>query len=323
MKVKANNNNGYISRILSYMKQINWKDIFPYLGFFTALIFFEAMTGRIFTKTNFKALLGDGFYIMIGAVGYIFIIAQGNLDFSIGGTMAVCCATAALASSINPYLSAPAAILIGMLIGSINGFFVAVLKIDSFIATMAFNYVLKGCVVILLKGGVLEVPSFMLSWDSNAIKITTLLSVVFIGFIVFNYTTYGKHCRAVGSCQETAMQTGVNTKRTKFIAFVTMSCLAGLLGFFSLLRTGTASSQTGKEFLTNAWNAVLLGGVPVDGGSTTKFRGAIIGSMTMALLSDGMTLMGLSVYAKQFVRGVIFIIIIAISFNRKNLAVIK
>jgi ribose transport system permease protein len=188
---------------------------------------------------------------------------------------------------------------------------------------MALNYVLAGGVVILLQGGVLAVPLHMLDWSTDALKLITLFAVAVLGFITFNFTIYGKQCRAIGSSRETARQTGVNVVGVKFTAFVVMAALAGMLGFFSLIRTGTASSRTGTAFLANAWSAVLLGGVPIEGGATTRFRGAVVGSITMALLNNGMTLMGMDSYAKQFVTGSIFILVIAISFNRKNLTVIK
>lgn len=303
--------------------RINWRDLFPYLGLMIVIIFFQAITGSLFTGSNLKALLGEGFYILIGAVGYIFVIAQGNLDFSISGIMAFSCAVAAAAAQVNPWLAAPVAVIAGMAAGMVNGFAVSVLKLDSFITTLAFGFVLNGGVVIVLNGGIIAAAPDMLSWSTNTLKLVTILGVTGGGLLLFNYTSYGKQCRAVGSSREAAHQTGVNVKLIMFIAFVIMGGLSGLLGFFSLIRTGTASSSTGATFLTNAWNAVLLGGIPIEGGATTKFRGVIVGSLTMAILANGMTIMGLDANVKQLVTGIIFILVIAVSFNRKNLTVIK
>ncbi len=310
-------------QLLGSIARIRWKDLFPYLGLIIVILFFQTMTGSVFTESNMKALLGEGFYILIGAVGYIFVISQGNLDFSISGIMAISCAASAVAAQINPWLAAPAAIMAGMAAGTVNGFAVSVLKLDSFITTLAFGFVLNGGVVIVLRGGIIAAEPNMLSWSTNTLKLFTILAVVGMGFLLFNYTAYGKQCRAIGSSREAAHQTGVNVRLIMFTAFVIMGGLSGLLGFFSLIRTGTASSSTGATFLTNAWNAVLLGGIPIEGGATTKFRGVIIGSLTMAVLANGMTIMGLDANVKQLVTGIIFILVIAISFNRKNLTVIK
>lgn len=310
-------------QLLGSIDRIRWKDLFPYLGLTIVILFFQTITGSVFAESNMKALLGEGFYIMIGAVGYIFVIAQGNLDFSISGIMAISCAVSAVAAQMNPWLAAPTAIITGMAAGMVNGFAVSVLKLDSFITTLAFGFVLNGGVVIVLRGGIIAAQPNMLSWSTNTLKLFTILAVVGMGFLLFNYTAYGKQCRAIGSSREAAYQTGVRVRLIMFTAFVIMGGLSGLLGFFSLIRTGTASSSTGATFLTNAWNAVLLGGIPIEGGATTKFRGVIIGSLTMAVLANGMTIMGLDANVKQLVTGIIFILVIAISFNRKNLTVIK
>lgn len=316
-------NSKVIISLQAYLKRLTLKDVFPYLGLLAVTIFFQVSTGKVFTAVNFKALLNDGFYIIIGAVGYIFIIAQGKLDFSLSGTMSAACAVAAIAAQKSALLAAPAAVFTGVIIGIFNGFFVARWKLDSFIATMAFNYVLVGITVILLQGGVIPVESRMLEWNTTGLKLAVVAAVVVLGFVLFNFTAYGKQSKAVGASEETARQSGVNVAKIKYTAFIIMAALAGLLGFFSLIRTGTASSRTGSEFLTNTWNAVLLGGVPIEGGATTKFRGAIVGSLTMAFLSNGMSLMGVGAYAQQLITGIIFITVITISFNRKNLTEIK
>lgn len=75
--------------------------------------------------------------------------------------------------------------------------------------------------------------------------------------------------------------------------------------------------------MMNVWCAALLGGLPLTGGYASKYRAAILGSFTMAVLANGMTLMGLGTYDKQLIKGAVFLITIAISFDRKNMVIIK
>lgn len=150
-------------QLLGSIDRIRWKDLFPYLGLTIVILFFQTITGSVFAESNMKALLGEGFYIMIGAVGYIFVIAQGNLDFSISGIMAISCAVSAVAAQMNPWLAAPTAIITGMAARMVNGFAVSVLKLDSFITTLAFGFVLNGGVVIVLRGGIIAAQPNMLS----------------------------------------------------------------------------------------------------------------------------------------------------------------
>jgi len=302
----------------------DFRKIFPVLGLIAVIAFFQIYTGgKVFTVRNLKAVINEGFFIMIGSVGYVFLLSQGSMDFSIGANMCVSCAAAAMGSAISPVLAIPFGVGTGIIIGALNGFIHVKFKIGALIATLAMQFILNGFVVILLDGGTLQPPLNMLKWNTMTLKITTFLVIVIVGYIVFEYTPYGKRCRAIGSCEEVTKQTGVNYPLMKFIPFVIMGAIAGLLGFFSLIRTGTASSHTGSELMMNVLNAALLGGIPISGGATSKYRAVVIGGLTMAFLTNGMTLMGVGNYDKQLIRGIVFLLAIAISFDRKNMTVIK
>ncbi len=306
------------------MKKINIKTIFPYLGLVGVIVFFQIYSGgRVLNLTNFKAIVSECFFIIIGVTGYIFIMAQGNLDFSIGSIMGLCCATAAVGAGIHPLLAIPFAIIPGMLAGLINGFVHVKLKIGSLIGTLSVQFIINGILILALAGGSLTAPFSMLKWNTLTVRFSVILIVILAGFYVFRYTAYGKSCRAIGSCEEAAKQSGVKVGKLKTAAFITAGALSGMLGFFSLIRTGTSTVLTGHELFMNVLCAALLGGIPLSGGYGTKFSSVIVGSLTMAFLTNGMVLMGLSTYDKQLIKGIVFLITIAISFDRKNLVVIK
>lgn len=301
------------------------KLLFPFLGLVGVIAFFQIYTGgSVLTAKNLKAVFNEGFYIMMGASALSFIIAMGNLDFSIGSVMGFSCAIAALTSkALSPWLSPVFAVAVGLCFGTINGLVHTKLHMTSLIATMSTQMIIGGLLIIMLGGTSLSCPMRMLKWNTMTLKVVTLVVTVALGWIVFHLTPYGKNCRAIGSCAETARQSGVNVDRTKIISFAVMGGIAGLLGFFSLIRTGTSTVLTGGDLYINTLCAALLGGLPLMGGSAAKFRSAIVGSATMAFLTNGMILMSLSTYDQQLVKGVIFLITIAISFDRRNLRVIK
>ena len=313
-----------MSKILQKLKKTDFQTIFPFLGLIAVLIFFEVSTGgRLFTGKNLKAVLNDGLYIIIGATGYAFMFAMGILDFSIGANMAVSCAAACLAAKINPLLAIPAAILTGMILSGVLGLIHVKAHVDAFITTLAGQFIFNGLVLIVLNNSIQQAPLSMLKWFTLPLKLVILAGGLAVGYMAFEHCVYGKTCKLIGSCEEAARQTGINVGRYKMCGFLTMGAIAGLLGFISLIRTGTASSQTGSTLMMNVLNAALLGGLPMSGGPTTKFRGVIIGSLTMAFLTSGMTIMGYNVTTQQLVKGLIFLIAISISFDRKNMKVIK
>lgn len=297
----------------------------PFAGLIAVVLFFQIYSnGRLLTPRNLQAILNEGFVILIGAIGLVFCIAQSNLDFSMGSIMGVSALLAAKASAINLWYAIPVALLTGIAIGLLNGFIHAKIGISSFIATLATRFMLSGVMLVLLAGvGSIAAPLQILSWDSKTLKFVVLIVTAAIASIVFELTRLGKYIKAIGSREEVARQSGINIKAVKVAGFVISGGIAGFLAFFSIVRTGTASATTGLNLELNALNALLLGGLPLTGGTGSKFRGVIIGAVTMTVLSNGMVMLGVDNYLQQLIRGVIFLIAVSLTFDRKNMSVIK
>ena len=104
-----------------------------------------------------------------------------------------------------------------------------------------------------------------------------------------------------------------------FIGIV--SC--GLLAVFTLVRTCSAATSSGSGTQINTMLALLLGGIPFSGGWSSKFRSVIIGGLIMAVVTNGLFLLNLNTANQQLIKGLIFIVAVALSFDRENTAVIK
>jgi ribose transport system permease protein len=307
------------------LKKENIRDIFPFMGLAVVLLVFGILTkGRLFSSQSIKAITNDGIYILLGTIGYLFLFAQGNLDFSIGYNMGVSCAVGCIAANtIGMWAAFPAALITGTVIGLINGTITVKLRMASLVSTMAMMFILQGLVLVILNGSVLAAPLAMLKWFNTPLKIAVIAIFTIAGFLLFEYTKFGKISKAIGACPEAVRQTGINTDVYKIAAFVLMGLIAGMLGFISLVRTGSATNQTGSTLMFNVLNAALLGGLPMSGGPTAKFRGAILGTLTMSFMVSGMTTLGISATNQQFIKGIVFLVAIGISFDRRNLKVIK
>ena len=313
--IKKHENGGAKSWIKTHLS-----DIIPVLGLILVLVFFNAVSGgKVFTKTNFNTLFNETFSLLIVTYALIFVMAQGKNDMSLGGVVALAAALAAHASSISGNLVLPVALLVGLL----NGLIVTELRIDSFIATIAMSFILKGFVELLLQSGVQSIPIKMMMLDTQQLKITVALVFGIISFILFKYTMFGKHCRAIGSRLEVCRQSGVRVKLVQYGSYVFTGLASGLVAFFFLIRSGAANIGTASNLEFNALQALMLGGVLITGGSSVKFRSAVIGSITMAALANGMTLWGVETLTQQLIKGFIFLIVIALTFERKSVEVIK
>lgn len=313
---------------MKFIKQNNLnaqiRNFLPFIGLIAIVLFFQFVSdGRLLTVRNASSLTNEIFNILIGACGLAFLLSQNCIDFSLGANVAVSCAFAARAAAINPLLALPVGLGVGLLIGLVNGILHAKFRVNAFFATLAVSFVLRGFVFIVLEGGSLGAPFSMLKWDSVNLRFGVMVIIVIIGYFIFEKSRLGKQCKAIGSNIEAARQSGINVNKIKIAGFMIVGALAGLVAFFGLIHSATASSSTGLGFEVNALNALLIGGMPLTGGATARFRSAIIGSIMMAVISNGMTMWGLDISIQQVVRGVIFLFAISLTLDRKNLAVIK
>ena len=297
----------------------------PFLGLICVVVLLEIGSGgRLLQVGNISTMVNETFILMIGASAMVFLMAQGNLDLSMMANLAISCVFAVKASHIFPLLALPVGIGVGTGIGLINGFIHAKCKIDSFITTIGMSFVLTGLVIVALNNqGSLAAPMEMIEWNSTELRIAVLCIIGALGFWLFEYSSFGKYCKAIGSCEEAARQSGVNVTKVKVCSFALAGGISGFLAFFSILRTGTATSSVATNTMFNILIAVLLGGVSITGGSTSKFRAVFVGSLTMAFLAVGMTICGIDTTIQQLIRGAIFIVIVFATYDRRGIAIIK
>jgi ribose transport system permease protein len=299
------------------------KDNFSFIGLVLVVIVFQILTdGRLLSSRNYMNIFNNFFSIGLGAVGVMFLMSLGELDLSVGAILGLSAALGALSAKISLALILPVCILTGLLVGTINGLFISKLRVESFIGTLAVSFIVRGTTTWLLNGSV-GIPVSMRRFDGNTVKITIFILVCIALFILFEFSRFGKSGRAIGSSMEAARQSGVKVQRIRMLAFIISGFTGGLAGFFSLVRTCTASSKTGSAFEFNVLLAVLFGGMPLSGGWAVKFRAAVVGSISMAVMFNGMSLMGINGLTQQLIQGIILIVIVVISFDRRNNIVIK
>ncbi len=301
-----------------------WQQAAPFLGLILVCIFFQIGTkGKLLSTSNFKAFSNYAFQMVIPACGAVFLMSQGQLDFSMAGNVCLCCILAAKASYINPWLAPVVAILTGAVIGCINGSAHVFLGVPSFVATIAASFMYGGLANVLLGGGAITADFALKKADTLGMKYGIIIAVLVITWLVLSFTPFGKHCRAIGAKTEVAHQSGVNIRLEKMLAFIICGVSCGIIASFVLVRTCSASTTSGGHTQLNTILALLLGGVPFSGGWSAKFRCVLVGSLLMAVVTSGLTIMNIPANTQQIVKGALFIIAVAISFDRKNTAVIK
>lgn len=299
--------------------------ILPFAGLIALIVFFAIVTkGKIIQPSSYPLLLDNMFGIIIGASAAVFVYAQGNIDFSISGIACFSALISTFAMQLNIFYGFPIALLVGLIIGIINGVLHYYLNIISFFVTMAMQFILFGVVKALLgaRTGIMA-PLDILNLDVLAVKLPVMFIIILAGYVFFEFSKTGKRSRAIGARREAARQSGVAVGRVIILTFALSGLMAGLYGFYAVARSGSASGGTGGMFVIDVLEACMLGGITLSGGPSTRYRSVIIGAMIIAILNTGMSFWGLDAFVQQLVKGLLFISVVAISFDRRSNIVVK
>lgn len=294
-------------------------NLFPFIGLAVVVVGFSVFSGGATLEwKNCTKIFEQSFSLILVTVAAAFLLSQDCLDMSIGATIGMAGAVAAYTSQISVPLALAAAIGVGLLIGVVNGFMHGVLGINAMIATLAMQFILRGLLLILCNSGTVGIAVGMYALDNELLKFGVCAVFVAICYMVFQFHSYGKKCRAVGAGNTAAIQSGVNITRVKLIGYVFMGAAAGLAGFFTVIRTGAAMYNTGNMVEFNVLIALILGGMPINGGSESRIRSAVIGALILGVLENGMVLLGLKTYSQLITKGAIFIVVLAMTFTIRD-----
>jgi len=292
-----------------------------YIAFFVAVIFFAITLGdRFISMTNILNITRQTAMISIMAVTMTFVISTGQIDLSIGSVAALASLIVALMlrSTESIVLSVFVGLAFGMACGALNGVLITGLGVPSFLVTLGMMGIIKGFAMWIT--ATTAIPIMNETYNTIfglgtvfGIPILFLWTVValVIGLFVMNYTTFGKKALAVGGNEVAARYSGVNVTSIKIIA-MTMSgftaAFAGIL-YSGRMAAGRFTFGEGDELTVIA--AVILGGTGLFGGTANVF-GAVVGSLLIGVINNGLIIGGLTVSQQMIVRGIIVILATAL-----------
>ena len=234
---------------------------------------------------------------------------------------------ASIVVSVLSFYSIPLAILGGILtgaaIGAINGFFHVKFRLPSFIVTICTMYLFRGVCAYFTTETAVPASNAIKALDQDWLKITITLAVLAVAFFLFKFTRIGNDVKAVGSGETAARFSGVRTGRVKFLAFVAAGALTGLAAFVNVIKVGSITATAGNQLETQILISLVLGGLPITGGAKVRFSNIIIGTLMYAILNSGLSILGYEPQVQQLIKGIVFLIFVALTIDRKALKVIK
>ena len=301
------------------------QDYVVYIFFALVLVYFAVTIGDsgFLTLTNLFNIARTTAMITVIAVAMTFVIASGELDLSVGSIAALSALTCALVmqAGYGWVLAVVAAIGAGLIVGCLNGFFVTVVRIPSFLVTLGMMQFVRGLDMRITYTNPVAISnqSFNALFGSgNLYGIPSLLfwSVIatVLGHVTLRYTSFGRQILATGGNQLAAEYSGVKTRRIKFYAFLLTGAAAAVAGmlYSGMMQTARFNFGEGSELMAVA--AVILGGTSLFGGKATIF-GTFTGALMIGAINNGLIIMGLDVSEQMMVAGAI--IILAVAFARK------
>lgn len=295
--------------------------IVPYVGLAFVLVFFSVVTGgRFISPANLTNMVNQCFSLVIVAVGASFVYAHGGMDFSIGASCGVAQMVGGLVLT-KLGLPMPVVILATLIVPVLGCLLVALISavfhVPVFIGSMCERSVFMGILTVGVSRSEIAISIAKYGYMNNVVlKVIVLAVVIAAGTYVFEFTALGKREKAIGGNMATARQAGIRINKQIFWAYALMGLCVGVAAVFSMFRSGTVSINSGSGMEFNIMLAVVLGGFPMSGGDKASVGSAIVGALTAILLTNGLTVWGLDPNLVNGVKGLLFVAIIGLSYDR-------
>lgn len=269
-----------------------------------------------FSPRNFTEILLQAAILGIVSVGTTFVIVGGDLDLSIGANVAlsgVICGLAMNASHNSIPIGIAAGLGCGVLIGLINGLISTRLHVPAFVATLGMLVIGQGVALTLTNGSsIANLPdAFGALANGNFLGLPGLVWWMFLtfvaGYLLLHRTVYGIRTFAVGGNREAARLAGIRVDSVRVANFAVSGLTGGIGGVLLAARVQAAQPTGGEIFTLYATAAVILGGTSLYGGRGSILR-TLLGVALIALLQNGLELLGVPYSNQQVAVGIVFII---------------
>jgi ribose transport system permease protein len=286
-----------------------------------------ALTPHFMTVSNLLNVAEQAAIIAIVAVGMTFVIITGGIDLSVGSVLAF--AGVVMASALHAGAPVPLALAValgtGLFCGLVNGALITLGRLPPFIATLGMMSVARGTALMFTEGR--PVSGFSGSFRSLAtgevlgvpVSVVVMVGVYFVAHFVLTRTKLGRYTYAIGGNEEAALLSGVNVRFYKAAVYGISGMLSGLAAAILTARLNSAQPIAGMMYELDAIAATVIGGTSLLGGEGTVV-GTLIGALIMAVLRNGLNLLGVSSFIQQVVIGSVIIAAVLIDMWLKRRA---
>ena len=256
------------------------------------------------------------------AFGMTFVILTGGIDLSVGSILALSSALTAglLGSGMPVTLAILISLILGCILGMMNGLLISYGKLAPFIVTLATMTIFRGATLVYTNGnpitkGLSDTFLFQFLGQGYIVGIPFPVIIMFIVFIVLyvllHKTAFGKSVYAIGGNEKAAYISGVKLNKVKIIIYSISGIMASISGLIITSRLSSAQPTAGASYEMDAIAAVVLGGTSLSGGKG-RILGTLIGALIIGVLNNGLNIIGVSAFWQQVVKGIVILIAVLI-----------
>ena len=297
-----------------------------YIVFGVIFIVLSIVNSAFFTKNNILNIVKQGSIVSIVAIGQTMCLITGGMDLSSGSIMALAGVTSAsfgMIDNTNYSMVLLMALGVGTICGLINGMIVAYGNVPAFITTLGMQQVVRGMALLITNAkpvfGLSDTYTFL--GNGKIFGVPVLAIVMLIVTVIFEFllscTKFGRHIYAVGGNELSAQISGLNVRKIKLLVYSCTGLLTGLAGLLLAGRIKSGTPTMGEGYELDAIAGAVIGGVSTTGGIGTVY-GAVIGSLLMTMISNGLDLLNVTAYYQQIVKGAIIVLTVFVDVKTKK-----
>ena len=288
--------------------------------YLVVFVFLSIACPNFLKFSNIMVGIRQAVYTAIVGFAMTFVISMGGIDLSVGSTVGI--AGMVLAAMIldgqNIYLAILVVILLGALIGFINGILVTKLRMAYFIATLGTMSIIRGLIYVYTEG----IPLYGLKYPEiqffgqgyiGMIPVPIILTILILVLspYLFYKTKFGRYTVSIGSNEEAAQLVGINVDKIKILVFVLSGVFCAIAGIILASRSEAAIPTAGNAYEMDAIAATVIGGTSMSGGKGNMF-GTALGAILMATIKNGLSLLNVNTFWHQVVIGLFILFAVAL-----------
>ncbi len=283
-------------------------------------------TPNFLTTYNLSVVARQASFVGLVALGQTLVLLIGGIDLSVGaaaGLSAIVGALMLTKTGVHPYLVLPLTGLFGFALGLINGAFVALLRLNPFIVTLASWEMFAGLTLVITEGYPIRPlgETFRIFGQGSVLGVPVPVIIFLVAGIILAYvlrnTRFGRDIYALGGNRDAALLVGIRVRRIEFIVFGLAGMFAALAGILYASRMDSGQPSVGEGWLMGAITAAIIGGTSLRGGQGA-IAGTVLGALLMAILANGIVLLNISGFWERVITGAVVLVAVLLDLVRRR-----